>query len=280
MTEFSYCADELKKSDYYRYICCLFTPHKFRDRLYALYAFNFEVSKIKDITTEHMTGLIRLTWWIEAINEIYSGQATRNHEVVKALGKTVKDTNIPREYLEHIVIGRETDLGLKHIPDFEALQKYIDDTSVNLLKASLHVLDIKTKEALEAAQHIGTAYAIIGLMRSLKWAAPKKQALIPHDMLERNSITIEDIAEGHHLEKFKPIVKELCAKVDKHLKQADLLRKSLPKEALPVYLHSVIAKIFLKRIRKNHYDLFHSDLESGKVWVLVRMFLAAKFHGG
>jgi NADH dehydrogenase [ubiquinone] 1 alpha subcomplex assembly factor 6 len=271
----SFPALEVKNNDYYRYICCLFTPQIFRERLFALYAFNNEIAKIKDVTSDPMTGLIRLTWWREALDEIYSGKNIRKHEIVKALAEVIKITELPRNFLDEIIEARETDLEPGSIQTMADFEKYMAGTSTSLLIASLHIVGVKSDKAKEAAGHIGTAYALIGIMRALKWNAAKRHIILPKDMLVKYGVTEDDISEGRHMEKTCEIIRELCDKISMHLKHACALKKHLPKTALPIYLHATIASCFLKNIKKHNYDLFHSDLERGKVGVLVRMFFTS-----
>lgn len=276
MTELSYCAGEVKANDYYRYICCLFTPENLRERLFALYAFNFEISKIKDITSEPMTGLIRITWWKEALEEIYSGKTIRNHEVVKPLSKLIKSVKFPREYFDNMVAAREVEIGVKQLENFEELRQYLDDTGGGLLKSSMLALGANDNEALEAASKIGMAYALVFQLRVFKWNASKRRVIIPNDMLKRHLITVEDIVEGRQLELVKPIVRELCDKAEEYLNEARacaVLRKDAP----TVYLHSIIAGYFINLIRQNNYDLFRSNLEGSKLSLLIKIFCAAKF---
>lgn len=273
--DLSFCASEVKNNDYYRYICCLFTPEILRVRLFTLYAFNNEIAKIKELVSEPMPGLIRLTWWREAIDEIYNNKPPRNHEVVKSLYELIKTTDLPRSFLEKIIDARETDLEFLPPNNLEDLKKYLDGTSVALLHASLHVIGVNKQPARDAANYIGIAYALIGIMRRAKWDAAKKHVMFPMDMLEKQGINMYDIAEGLNLDKTKVIVKQLCDKVEVNLRHAKALHKDLPKKALPIYLHSIIASCFLRRIIKNDYDLFNTDLERGRLGIIIKLFYAS-----
>ncbi len=274
----SFCALEVKNNDYYRYICCLFAPEYLRERLFTLYAFNHEIAKVKDIVSEPMIGMIRLAWWREALDEIYSGKQVRKHEVTRPLQELVNETGLPREFLEKIIDAREQELNLITPANIEALKQYIDATSTSLLLASLYIVGIKDKPATDIAYHIGTAYSLVGIMRAARWNAGKRYILFPKDMLDKNNITEDDIAEGRNLDKTKIIVQQLCDNVEINLRQAYILRKNLPAEALPVYLHTTLARFFLNNIIRNDYDLFYKDLEKGKLKILLKIFLEGYFH--
>jgi len=47
----------------------------------ALYAFNHEIARVAGAVSNPLMGEIRLTWWGEAVAEIYEGRAVRKHPV-------------------------------------------------------------------------------------------------------------------------------------------------------------------------------------------------------
>ncbi len=161
----SFCGLQVKNNDYYRYFCCLFAPEMLRTRLFALYAFNNEIAKIKEVTTQPMNAFIRFTWWREALDEIYNNKNIRNHEIVKALAQAIKETSLPFALLEKIIDAHETDIEFLQPLDMAQLIKYTDGTASALLHASLYLVGVADELTFKAANAIGTAYALTGIMR-------------------------------------------------------------------------------------------------------------------
>src|SRR5688572_31872194 len=95
----SYCAREVRRADYDRFLTVLFAPPAARERLFALYAFNHEIAKVRETVSEPMLGQIRLQWWREAIATIYEGKP-RPHAVVDALAAAVAERGPPRAGFE------------------------------------------------------------------------------------------------------------------------------------------------------------------------------------
>ena len=60
----------LQKADPDRRLAALFATPQVRDRLLALYAFNHELGKIADASTESMIGEMKLTWWRDAVGDL------------------------------------------------------------------------------------------------------------------------------------------------------------------------------------------------------------------
>ena len=59
-----------------RFLAALFAPAAQRPALFALYAFNVEIARVRDVAREPMPGEIRLQWW----REVVEGRARRGGE--------------------------------------------------------------------------------------------------------------------------------------------------------------------------------------------------------
>ena len=105
----SYCALEVRRHDPERFLTCLFAPAERREALFALYAFNQEVAKTRAIVSEPLLGEIRLTWWREAIAQIYEGTPLQ-HAVVRALAEAVRAHDLPRAPFDRLIEARGQDL--------------------------------------------------------------------------------------------------------------------------------------------------------------------------
>jgi phytoene synthase len=71
----------------------------------ALYAFDHELSRAVAMK-EPLMAEIRLTWWSEAIGEIFEGRAVRRHPVTLALARAVASRGLEREGLDAMIDGR------------------------------------------------------------------------------------------------------------------------------------------------------------------------------
>jgi 15-cis-phytoene synthase len=76
----------------------------------ALYAFDYELSRVHKVTTQPLLGEIRLTWWADALAEIFDGCPVRRHPVTLALAQAVARHGLPREPLDAIVEARLPEL--------------------------------------------------------------------------------------------------------------------------------------------------------------------------
>src|SRR5689334_25333145 len=79
----------VRRHDRDRFQTVLFAPAARREALFALYAFNYEIARVRETVTEPMLGQIRLQWWRENIAAAFEGGAIRRHPVVEPLTATI-----------------------------------------------------------------------------------------------------------------------------------------------------------------------------------------------
>lgn len=81
----SYCAQAVRAEDYPHYLATLFVPALAREAVFALLAWNLEVSKIAGSVSEPMIGHIKFAWWREALDDLFAGKPMHGHPVLEAL---------------------------------------------------------------------------------------------------------------------------------------------------------------------------------------------------
>jgi len=76
----------------------------------ALYAYDHELARAPKVASNSLLGEIRLTWWREALDEIFEGGAVRRHPTAQALAGVVARRALPREPLEAMIDARYREL--------------------------------------------------------------------------------------------------------------------------------------------------------------------------
>src|ERR671936_425398 len=69
----------VRRHDRDRFQTALFAPAARREALFALYAFNYEIARVRERVREPILGRIRLEWWRETIAAAYEGGPVRRH---------------------------------------------------------------------------------------------------------------------------------------------------------------------------------------------------------
>src|SRR5215468_2730422 len=103
--EFAHCEALVRASDKDRFLSALFAPAEHRGALYALYAFNLEVARVRELVKEPLAGEIRLQWWREAITGGRPLEVS-GHPVASALVEVVGRYGLPFEPFEELIEAR------------------------------------------------------------------------------------------------------------------------------------------------------------------------------
>ena len=77
-----------------------------RTDVIVLYSFEHELDRARRVTSNALLAEIRLTWWREVLDEIFSGGPVRRHPVAQALSETVRRRSLGREALETMIDAR------------------------------------------------------------------------------------------------------------------------------------------------------------------------------
>jgi len=125
------CADQVAQGDPLRFACTMAVPPDLRPRLFALYAFNVEVSRAPWLTSEPMIAEMRFQWWRDALEEMASGGPVRRHMVATPLGRMLSIEEA--QALDALVAARRWDIYRDPFEDHAHLEHYLDATAGTLM---------------------------------------------------------------------------------------------------------------------------------------------------
>jgi phytoene synthase len=259
-----------------RFLTALFAPAAAREPLFALYAFNYEVAKIRETVSEPMLGRIRLQWWRESIAQIYGGEAPRHHEVVQGLAQAIGARALTRAHLERLIDTREADLADAPPADLAALEAYAEASAAPLVHLALEALGVRDEAAMAAGRAVGIASALAGLLIATPFQARMRRTYLPADLLAARGIELHrTLYELKPVPGLAEIAAIVAARARFHLDAARAERRDVPRAALPALLPAVLAARSLAVLERAEYDLLSPRLarpDGGKAW---RLSLAA-----
>jgi NADH dehydrogenase [ubiquinone] 1 alpha subcomplex assembly factor 6 len=270
----SYCAEQVRRYDHDRFLTALFAPAAQRDDLFALYAFNLEIAKIRETVTEPMLGRIRLQWWREAIEEIAPG-AVRKHAVAEPLAEAVRRRALPVAALLRLIDARERDIEPDPPADLAALEDYAAQTAAGLLELALAVLDADQPAARAAARHVGIAHGLAGLLLAVPFRAAYGRVDLPQDLLDRAGLHPGLVKEAKGDPRLAEIVRAVAARAAEHLAAARAQRREMTRAALPALLPGLIAERALARLAAAGHDPFAARLGRPDASLSLRLTWAA-----
>ena len=280
-TELSYCALQVRRQDRDRYLAALFAPAARREDLFALYAFNMEVARTAEVTSETLLGEIRLQWWRDSLAELYEGRP-RRHAVVEPLAEAVRRHGLSRGHFERLIDARAFDLDGAAPESLAALETYAEGTAASLVLLALEILGVPADdEAAQAAgRHMGMAWALAGLARAVPFHARQKRLYLPADLSAEAGLRVGDLFELRASPALSRVVEALAARAAEHLAAARALRPRLPGAALPAMLLAPLAAAYLADLARAGYDPFDPRVQarpSGQVWRLLFAHLCRRY---
>ncbi len=151
--------DTVRRADPDRWLASRFIADpEARADVMALYAFDHVLARVPAQVSDPLMGEIRLTWWSEALDEIYEGRRVRSHPAALGLAGAVGRRGIDRTPLDALILARMGDLDARPFADEAAALAYAGDTGGALMQAAAQALGAPA--GLPAAREAGRAYAL------------------------------------------------------------------------------------------------------------------------
>jgi phytoene synthase len=129
----------------------------------ALYAFDHELARARRVASTPLMAEIRLTWWREALDEVFEGGPVRRHPTVEALAAAVRRRGVPRAPLEAMIDGHAAALEAAPLDEAGALD-WADAVEASAARAAAMILDPAARA--EAAAPAGRAWGLAMLVRA------------------------------------------------------------------------------------------------------------------
>src|SRR4051812_20601892 len=185
-----HCAELVRSHDFRRYASTLFLPAEQRRGLLAIYAFNVEVSRVREVVSQPLPGEMRLQWWTDMLSGSGHGGIEGN-PVAAELLLAIRDFRLPAEPLLRLIEEHQFDLYNDPMPSMAALEGYITDTASALLSLGARIA-ARPSEAIEhLARHAGLAQGIAQVIAALPLDAARRQLFVPVQLLESHGSGME-----------------------------------------------------------------------------------------
>jgi NADH dehydrogenase [ubiquinone] 1 alpha subcomplex assembly factor 6 len=274
-------AEEVRRHDWDRFMCALFAPAVRRDDLYVLLAFNLEIAKTREVVSEPLIGEMRLQWWRDVIDKIYTSgpEPVAGHYVLEHLPGLVHKLGLSRHWFDALVDARQTDLDNEPFADLHALIDYADATSASLNMLMLEALcggdalaEDQWDEVCEASRGIGIAWALTGLMRVIPHWAGQGRSPLPIGLLEECGLTTEqayapgeDFGAGTAVERLCRIAREKVAAARQRRRTASRRFRSvlLPAALIDSHILELEKTAFNPYLIKPVYGRFGQQIRLG-----------------
>ena len=267
-------ADLVRTHDRDRYQTALFAPAERRAPLFALYAFNYEVARVRESVTQPTLGQIRLQWWRDVVDAAYAGTAPRQHVVAQPLAAMVREFSPSRAYFDRIIDTRERDLADQPPADLAALEDYAEGTATALLCLALEVLGGSDVASRAVVREIGIGYGLAGLLRAMPFHARAGRCYVPTEFVERAGADPREYLRLSADTGLRAAVAELAQTAATHLRTARHSRVGMTRSTRAALLPAVVADRFLARLAKAGFNPFAPELALPDTLQSWRLFAA------
>jgi phytoene synthase len=259
---YGFCEDLIRDVDKDRYLATLFAPADKRPHLFALYAFSFEISRVREMVSDPLPGEVRLQWWRDLLQGAPRGEASSN-PVAAALLDTMKLFRLPAEPLVGLIDARIFDLYDDPMPTVADLEGYCGETCSALIRLASFVLaDGEDPGGADAAGHAGVAYAVTGLLRAFPWHAMRGQVYVPKEYLLKYGATRDDVTSGRGGPGVAAAMSDMRQLARHHLHCTRNLRGSIAPVMSPAFLPTALVEQYLQLMEKPGYDPFTSVIQT------------------
>ena len=252
---FAHCGALLRAADKDRFLTSLFAPAEHRDALFALYAFNVEVARVREVVREPVAGEIRLQWWSDVFDGARRGEVAA-HPVAAALLASMARYRLPPDRFKALIEARRFDLYDEPMATLAELEAYADGASASLIALAAQILAAGSEPDIVAlSHHAGLAHALAGLLAAFPIHAARGQLFIPLEILARHGADRLDVS-GAATPQLRAALAELRLCARHHLGAARQLLATAAPTLVPALLPVALAGPTLARMERRGYDPF------------------------
>lgn len=270
--------EQLARVDPDRAMAARFAPPAARARLIGLYAFNFEIARVRERVTEPAIGDMRLAWWREAVDEIYDPhRKVRWHEAAMALQEAFGDRPPPRLWIDRLINTRGRDLDADPFGSLDELRDYAEASAATLMRAAVWMLapDLDlSSDAERAITHAGTAWGLAGILRAAPGLAAQGQSVLPLDLAELTGVDAAALHPGGDAREAKAILAPVIELARREHRFARETYRAIPAECAPACLYAALTPAYLARLARRS-DPFRQTGELSAFGRRARMVVSA-----
>lgn len=248
--ELSYCGELVRKHDPDRFLVSLLMPPDNREGLWALYAFNHEIAKTREIVADTTIGLIRLQWWRDALAEVYAGNPPRQNEIMPALAKAIGQYELKREWFEELIYAREFDLENVLPASLEGLENYAAFTNAPLLRLALRITG--QTEGEETLRQAAVGYGLTGILRAVPFHARQQRCYLPEDLMAAEKASLRALYDFRPEAGLGAVTRAVGGRALESLKPRPQSRLARA--------HRRAARLYMQQIRRAGFNVFSPRL--------------------
>lgn len=189
-----------------------------RARVITLILFAHEIARARATVSEAGLAAIRLQWWRDVVEQIYTGAVVRAQPIAVALAATVKDADLPRAYLDAMIDGYERELDAAPFATWGELETYLDAIYGNFnrlafLATGTKIINVPIDQTARAT---GIAWGLARLIAGTPQWSARRSTWLPRDQHEHfdlEALYAGSVSQKSTRPKLNELVKGTIARV-------------------------------------------------------------------
>ena len=276
-----FCADLVRSHDFARYASTLFVPPERRRALFALFAFNVEIVRVRDQISQPLPGEVRLQWWSDMLAGKGHGGVEGN-PVASELLLAIRHFRLPVERLSRMIDEHQFDLYNDPMPTLAALEGYVTDTASALFAMAGRIAGSRADEIDHLARHAGLAQGLAQVIATLPRDAARRQLYLPLQLLDAHDGSLDDVFAGKQTPRVRAAIDQLLGEARQHLDLTFALLANTPPQVRMIFLPLALVHRDLVRMSRADNDPFLPRVNSrlSTLWTLWRASRSKSFRGG
>ena len=269
MNPHDYCQDRAAKSGSSFYYSFMFLPPEQRQAITALYAFCREVDDVVDECHDVSLAQIKLEWWRQEVERIFTGTPT--HPVGFALQDVLTRFKLPQEQLLEIIDGMAMDLSQTRYLDFKGLQLYCYRVASVVGLLSAEIFGHEHRQTLKYAHDLGLALQLTNIIRDVGEDARRGRIYLPIEDLQRFGVPAKDILEARYSDAFRELMVFQAERAEHFYEQAFAQLPAGDRKAQrPGLVMAAIYRTLLREIAADGFQVLDRRISLTpvrKVWI-------------
>lgn len=253
------CLQALQETDRDRYLASLLTPADRRAAIVALYAYNAELARVRDVVREPLPGEVRLQYWRDLLEGSAHGETAAN-PVAAELLCAVEAWRLPVAPLVAMADARIFDLYDDPMETTAMFEGYAGETAAALIQLAALVLDTEAAEGVaEIAGHAGVALAVAGAILLMPIHRARGQVYLPTQILASVGLDRDTFLAPAADDRMGAAIQAFAGFGLDHLRKARSAGR-IPKSLLSAFLPVTLAEPVLKRAMSMGAGCLKSDI--------------------
>lgn len=155
-------AEAVRRQDRDRFIGAMLRPMPWRADLFAVLAVNAELARVREAVAEPAMGLIRLRWWIDALD----GAPDAGLPPLPRLAMALPNWPAIKPHLLALIEARARDMDDAPFADLDAAEAYVAATTAPLAAALAYAAGLDDLAAHPALADAARGHGLVGLLRA------------------------------------------------------------------------------------------------------------------